>query len=367
MTGEGASLLRRLCREHTDLPEGDVDRLARASEMIGHISDLDSADVFIDCLLRDGRAGVVVAEAHPAEPLSAYRRAVAGELVMPEKEPAVFRAFRAGIAVRDIFAVTQENRTVLQAALPLRGEAGVIGVLIRERDISDSAGREKRYRQLADRAGRREDAPGGAGDGGGMAVREIHHRVKNNLQLVASMLGLQARGSANPEVRAALRDTVDKILGIASIHDVLAMEEVAAKEVKKKIFLRSILQKLCYTLGACVQDGTAIRLEGDDVAVDGENAVSVAMAVNELIANALKHAFPDGRAGTIVVTLMPGNSYSAIAVSDDGAGASRRAEWGDGLGMNIVRALVAKAGGKLRMETGANGSRALFDFANDPL
>ncbi len=272
-------------------------------------------------------------------------------------------------------AVTQENRAVSQAVAPIRNDDGrIVGVLIQERDVSDSVNRDKRYRSLAQLAQERKDLLSRMGadsagapimDDASLAVKEIHHRVKNNLQLIARMLSLQARKTRFPEVKNVLRENIGKILGIASIYDVLALEETGTGENRRRIFLRSILQNVCYTVAECLKnesEGISARVEGDDMLVDGDKAVTIALAVNELVTNALKHAFVGRQVGTVVVSVMGGNAYSRITVSDDGIGMPVKASERNSLGINIVRSLVAKLGGKLRVESGENGSRATFDF-----
>ena len=370
--------LRQLCRKETDLTDDDIAQLELVATSLQHMSDLEHTDIFIDCMCPDGVTGLVVAEAHPAKELSMYDRRVTGELALPENEPAVYRAFSTGAPVRDMFAVTQENRSVLQAVAPIRNPAGrIIGVLIQERDVSDSVKREKRYRGLAKLMDEHRGTLGRMGNGdlaaalvmdeARLVVKEVHHRVKNNLQLIASMLGLQARSTPFLEVKAALRENVEKILGIASIYDVLAVEGTGSDESKKKIFLRPIVVKLCYTISKCLEneeEGVSIEVTDDDVLIDGDKAVFIAMAVNELVINAAKHAFPGGKPGTIIVSLVKGVAYSTVTVSDNGVGMSGNADESDSLGMNIVRALVAKVGGKLHVESDQDGSRVFFDFEN---
>lgn len=364
--------IRSLCRRHTALDDKDIAVLESAAAALQSVSDLDNADVFIDCLHRDGATGVVVAEAHPSNGQSMYDGMVAGKLVMPENEPAVFRAFAGGAPVRDIFALTQENQTVLQAVAPIRGVGGrIVGVLVQEQDVSESVGRDRRYHELARMAEERKRVSGRIGAAAmprgvddGLAVKEVNHRVKNNLQLIASMLGLRARNSSHPEVKAAFEENIGKILAIASIYDVLSHGDAGPEENGDRIFLRPILEKVCYTIGTCLECGTegiTVGVNGGDVLIEADKAVTVALVVNELVANAVKHAFPARRAGAITVSIEAGNAYSSILVADNGVGMPDGMDTAGGVGMNIVHSLVAKLCGKLRVETNG-GSRVMFDF-----
>ena len=138
----------------------------------------------------------MVAQAKPSTVGSAYRQNVVGEYALPDKEPAVYHALQHHVPSRDIKAVTQEDRTVRQDVVPIFSHEGrCIGALIREKDISAVLLQEKKYRTLA-RNYEKEDISLRASDIShreDIAMREIHHRVKNNLQLVASFLNLQAR------------------------------------------------------------------------------------------------------------------------------------------------------------------------------
>ena len=137
--------IRELCWTHTALTDDQVDLLERAAAAMQYTADLTGADIFIDCLDREGKTAIVVAHAKPSGVISAYRRTVLGQAALPEKEPAVYHAFRTGMVVRDLKAVTQEDQTVRQDAAPIRDAGGrVIGVMIREKDISSTVTREKK-------------------------------------------------------------------------------------------------------------------------------------------------------------------------------------------------------------------------------
>ena len=201
--------LRELCWTYTGLSGRDMERLEEVAASMQYTADLTGADIFIDCLDRAGETAIVVAHARPSGLRSAYHRPVLGQAALREREPAVYHAFGTGMVVRDLKAVTQEDKTVRQDAAPIRGEGErVIGVLIREQDISQRVTREKKYQELVRERESRTDSMLGlasAGDGHAIAMKEIHHRVKNNLQLVASILNIQARKTADPQMKRAYR------------------------------------------------------------------------------------------------------------------------------------------------------------------
>ena len=121
-----------------------------------------------------------------------------GKPALRRDEPADFHAFASGAPVSDLRAVTQEGRAVLQNTAPVQGPAGrITAVLIRELDVSEDIQRERKYQALA-RSHEDSGPLSSPGEGNVLAVREVHHRVKNNLQLVASILRMQSRQCEDP-------------------------------------------------------------------------------------------------------------------------------------------------------------------------
>ena len=129
-------MLRKICQEQTSLNAEDISRLEQVESQLTLMAELTGADVFIDCMTKDG-AVMVVAQAKPSTLGSAYQQDVVGKFAQPENEPAVFQALQTGTPARDIKAVTQENQSVRQDVVPiLNGEGKCIAALIREKDIT---------------------------------------------------------------------------------------------------------------------------------------------------------------------------------------------------------------------------------------
>lgn len=142
---EDSLSLRQLCKQHTMLAPSDIDMLEKVQANMCFIADLTGADVFIDCMDQAGETAIVVAQAKPSSASSNYAQIVLGQQALPKNEPAVYHAFSSGMAIRDIKAITQENRIVKQDVLPIQNQQGcIIAVLIREKDISRSILREKK-------------------------------------------------------------------------------------------------------------------------------------------------------------------------------------------------------------------------------
>jgi two-component sensor histidine kinase len=173
----------------------------------------------------------------------------------------------------------------------------------------------------------------------GVLAQEIHHRVKNNLQTVASLLRLQARADG-VDPQKALGDSVNRILAIAAVHEELTEHR------EDVVDLAELVDRLRATLVQGLVAGKQVSAQLEPVALAGQRATALALVFSELLSNALEHG---GEHVAIALALDGGEIV--LAVEDDGGGIGTE---GDGTGMSIVRALV-------RDELG--GTLAL---ANDP-
>ncbi len=196
-----------------------------------------------------------------------------------------------------------------------------------------------------------------------VALEEIHHRVKNNLQMIASLLRLQARRVDNQEGKEALKVSINRILSIAVTHDILSQNEI------NEVYIKDILEKIIENTAAYfLNDHKDIRIDllGDNFIVDSEKATSIALVVNELLQNALKHAFTDKSQGLIKVKIYQGYNYSNITIVDDGVGFDINSIKENRLGFKIVNTIVDdKLKGHLELESSNEGTKIVFDFKND--
>ena len=355
-------MLRKICQEHTLLTAENIAHLEQVETQLPLMAELTGGDVFIDCLTKDG-AVMVVAQARPSTLGSAYAQSVLGEFAQPENEPAVFQALQTGAPARDIKAVTQENRSVRQDVIPVIHEGKCIAALIREKDITGALLQEKKFRTLTqtyeneDLSLRSSDVP--AQDK--TAMREIHHRVKNNLQLVASILNLQSRRCDDDFTKKILRENVGRVLSIASIHDILTKNEDDFREIDSL----HLLEQLRKNLQSFVPDGKqiAISVTGTSAKLSADTASAVSLVVNELITNALEHAFEGRQNGCVSVTFNAGQLFHSVTVSDDGNGFDPARLRKGSLGLNLVEATVHdRLHGQLKIHSDAGGSRVSFDI-----
>lgn len=193
-----------------------------------------------------------------------------------------------------------------------------------------------------------------------VSSHEIHHRIKNNLQTVASLLRLQSRSSKDPAVKTILSDSINRIMSIAVTHELLEKKSndlVSVQEVLDKIKHNMLLFSLIDN------KKIEISVKGADFYIDSEKSTVVALIVNELIQNSLKYAFPNGDAGLIEVTTASDGKIKMIEVRDNGVGYKPGQIRTNSLGLSIVKSYVyEKLMGKLIIETGDEGTRTSFAF-----
>jgi len=198
-----------------------------------------------------------------------------------------------------------------------------------------------------------------------VAIKEIHHRVKNNLQTIASLLRLQSRRIEGDGAKRAFSKSISRVLSIAATHEILAqngMDDVELIEMLKRI--KHSVADLGSELGCKIR----ISIEGDSIKTNSEVATSIALVVNELVQNCLKYAFEGRSTGLVRVEIARGNVYSNIAIIDDGIGYdTQQKENATSLGRRIVQRIVEdKLGGSIVVESGSGGTRVMFSFNHDP-
>ena len=173
-----------------------------------------------------------------------------------------------------------------------------------------------------------------------MMIKEVHHRVKNNLQLLVSIMRMQARRARTEEARQLLHESVSRILSMAVIHDSLSEGE------DQVINLREIVQQIVGQVQASVvEPAYNIKLrviESDDVLLPTHKATACALVVNELLLNAVEHGFPDGGNGKVWVSLRDHVDHLEIIIEDNGKGLPRDFSLNSStsLGLDIIRTLV---------------------------
>jgi two-component system, sensor histidine kinase PdtaS len=228
---------------------------------------------------------------------------------------------------------------ILFRALPLRPRGETLGALLLMQDVTEL---RRRDRQIMSK-----DA----------TIREIHHRVKNNLQTVAALLRLQARRVSVPEARTALEESMRRVQSIALVHETLSVsmdESVDFDDVVDRL-----LGMLSDVMGSA--ERITVAREGSFGEIPAEVATALVLVLTELVQNAIEHAFPDDGDGQVTVLARRGRGELAVTVRDDGMGlpAGFSPEKSDRLGLQIVNTLVsAELAGTVvfRREAGGAGT-----------
>lgn len=193
-----------------------------------------------------------------------------------------------------------------------------------------------------------------------VAIKEIHHRVKNNLQTIASLLQIQARKTEDKAIKEAFNDSINRILSISITHEILAqngLDELEIKEIIDKIMKSAVRENLNTGLNLKVD------IEGDNFKIDSDKATTIALIINELAGNCIKHAFKERDKGQITVRIEQGKIKSRISIVDDGIGMTKKYNNKGSIGLQIVESLIKeKFHGHLEIKSGNNGTEISFSF-----
>ncbi|MDQ6716261.1 MAG: PAS domain-containing sensor histidine kinase [Actinomycetota bacterium] len=251
--------------------------------------------------------------------------------------------------------VGSADAIVTMRAIPLTESGQRFGALLLLRDVSELRRREQELLT--------KDA----------TIREIHHRVKNNLQSVAALLRLQARRTGDDQARAALQEAERRVGTIALVHDTLSKgldETVDFDEVADQGF-RAVAEVAAY------DKRIERKRTGDPFGrLRAEDATPLAMILSELVQNAIEHGFPDDHGGLITVDVRrhagPPDSTEpdtlTVTITDDGVGMPAGRRPGSGLGTQIVQSLVDDLRGAIRWANAEpNGTVVTFSTRLRPL
>jgi len=189
-----------------------------------------------------------------------------------------------------------------------------------------------------------------------LRLREASHRIKNNLQTIVSLLRLQRRTLESEEARAALEVALARINVMARLHARLADDDLS-----DAVDIDRFMVTLCDDLHRAMvgERSIAFAIEADPIPLDCSRAVSMGLIVNELVTNALKYAFPEGREGTIKVAFRRSGEEFQLEVADDGVGIPNESV--PGLGHTLMQLLSRQLGGRLERAECA-GTRHLLRF-----
>ncbi len=233
-----------------------------------------------------------------------------------------------------------------------RLDSGVSGHCIVCTDLTELKDAQSRLQklnsELEERVAMRTSALQASKEEKEILLREIHHRVKNNLQLISSLLSLQARSSGDAKAALALDDSRNRINSIALVHkSIYGTKSISSMGSQK--YLKSLAENMAGSAG----EGVKITVDADDMPLAMDSAIKFGLITNELLCNSLKHAFPD-RKGNVSILLRGAKDDVVLVVKDDGRGIPGDVDWENSksMGFTIVALLTKQLGGRIERVPG---------------
>ncbi len=230
---------------------------------------------------------------------------------------------------------------------PIYEDGAIVGIFAIYRDIS----RRKRVEAAVETSLREKE----------VLLQEIHHRVKNNMQIISSILSLEIGSLSDPEVKRALQVSQNRIRSMALVHEKLYQSSDLAR-----VDISDYVSDLCSGLESLSADGSDLTLELDidELQADVDFAIPFGLIVNELVTNAIKHARPKSGPPVVKVRMRVTGDGTELVVSDNGPGLPPEfdAAAGASLGLKLVQSLAAQLSGRLEFES-ADGAFMRVSFA----
>lgn len=195
-------------------------------------------------------------------------------------------------------------------------------------------------------------------------LKEIHHRVKNNLAVINALFQLQVNKTENREAIDLLTDSQHRIQTIAAIHDQLYQTELFSS-----LEMENFIEKLAANISQSFQQAgkkVSSELNVDNITLNMTQAIPCGLLLNEMITNAYKHAFPGRSEGKITITLKNEGKKVRIAVSDDGVGIGDENSQSGSIGMTLIKTLTSQLRGKLSISN-ENGTTIQIEFESEEL
>ncbi|OOQ60025.1 sensor histidine kinase [Mucilaginibacter pedocola] len=183
-----------------------------------------------------------------------------------------------------------------------------------------------------------------------LLLKEVNHRVKNNLQIVMSLLSSQSAYLANDEAQQAILESYNRVRSIALIHDQLYKADNIA-EINLSLYIKELINSLNDSLNR-KPNNIAIKCDIEDITLDVSQAIPVGIILNEAVTNALKHAFPNGRPGTITILVKKTGTFIEMRIGDNGVGLSDDVSLStvNTLGLTLLEGLTTQLEGTFSIE-----------------
>ena len=192
-------------------------------------------------------------------------------------------------------------------------------------------------------------------------LKEIHHRVKNNLQIISSLLALQTNYVDNDETKNVLYESQNRIKSMAIVHEMLYQSNDLVT-INFSKYIESLVNDLFYSYG--VKSNIKIILDAEPVLLNIETAIPCGLIIIELVSNSLKYAFPDDMPGKIIVTLYSNDNTFELIISDNGTGLPESIDFknvNSSLGLQLVNLLVKQLDGSIKLDK-TEGTKFIIKF-----
>jgi len=190
-----------------------------------------------------------------------------------------------------------------------------------------------------------------------LLLREIHHRVKNNLQIIISLMNLQMRKADDPRLKELLLETQGRVRAMSLVHEKLYQSEDLSK-INLSSYLHSLGTQLISSHGEIARKVT-LHMEFDPILTDINIAIPLGLVVNELVSNAVRHAFPGEMEGNVTLRGQMSGKEITLSVADDGIGFPEGFDLRDSrtLGLHLVQTLVRQLDGRIERASVERGTK----------
>lgn len=190
-------------------------------------------------------------------------------------------------------------------------------------------------------------------------LKEVHHRVKNNLQIISSLLNLQSRNSQDPAVRHLFDMSLNRIHSMATVHELLyRSKDISHIDIND--YVNRLIQPLLESIQG--EEAVAIDLEVHHIVLDINTAIPLGLIINEIVTNALVHGVPNCENPQIYLRLLKSENLFRLEVGDNGKGLKDEDFEGDSLGLQLILSLVDQINGKMTLNRELKGTHFLIEF-----
>ena len=192
-------------------------------------------------------------------------------------------------------------------------------------------------------------------------LKEIHHRVKNNMQIISSLISLQSDYADNEATIKMFEDSKNRIRSIALIHEKLYQSEDISL-IDFSDYIKSLTRRLMEVYGVAGR-GINLHTPAENIFLSIDHAIPCGLIINELVSNSIKHAFPEGRSGEVAIDMNRQEDRYILIVADNGIGFPENIDFRntESLGLQIVQTLTSQLGGKIILHSNG-GTKFIISF-----